>query len=228
MIESLARRVAAVFFVMCAVLALYMPLSHTTAQAQDPTPVPIVPVARITSPIKEQRTRGTVIIQGAAISPVFSRYEIAYASEPNTEVWTIIGGSTQPIAGGVLQSWNTRPLPDGSYALRLQVFNTDGTLSEVLVRNLVLTNQAAGAAVGAAVPTLQPETGIARRENEIDQARNTLDQLSKAVNRIPAAFTRGVRLALIALGALILYGLGKQLLFAVLHRYARRPIDYGK
>ncbi len=191
--------------------------------------MPIVPVARITSPIKAQNTRGTVIIQGSALSPSFARYEIAYALEPNVEVWTIIGGSTTPIAGGVLQSWNTRPLTDGAYALRLQVFSTDNTVNEVQVRNIGLTNQA----VSAAVPADNPEiTGVAaganRRESEIDQARNTIDQLGKAIDRIPSAFTRGVRLALIALGAVVAYGIAKQILFALLKKYARRPVDFGK
>jgi hypothetical protein len=201
--------------------------AQTAAVAQDPTPIPVVPIARITSPIKSQQTRGTVVIQGAATSPNFQRFEIAYALEPAGEPWTIIGGSTTPIPGGTLQSWNTRPLPDGDYILRLQVFNTDSTVFETRVTGVKLTNQALANGQAAIAPGAVI-TRPSAVNTEIDTARRTLDQLNSAITRAPAAFTRGVRLALYALAGVVAYGLLRQLAFWLWKRYVRRTIDYGR
>jgi hypothetical protein len=218
-------------FVRALLAALFTLAPLLTARAQDPTPVPIVPIARITSPIKDQEARGTVIIQGAAVSPVFRRFEIAYAREPELETWTIIGGSVQPVPGGVLQSWNTRPLPDGVYTLRLQIFTTESTLQETRVSGLRLTNQAS-AANAAGSTAQQPATvgGPASAEgaNEVDTARNTFEQLTRTANRLPAAFSRGVRIGLYVIGALVVYGVIKQLGLWLYKRYVRRRIDYGR
>jgi hypothetical protein len=207
-------------------LTLSLLIKPVTLFAQDPTPVPIIPVTRITSPIKDQNTRGTVLIVGAATSPLFSRYEVSYAAEPDAAVWIILGGSTRPVANGVLQSWNTRPIADGSYALRLQVFNSDATVNEVTVRNIILNNQASSAAPGNTAPgTTAPAAG--GRASEIDTARSTISQIGVLFNRLPAAFTRGLRLGAYALGAFIAYALLRQLLFFAWRRFARRSIDYG-
>lgn len=198
------------------------------ARAQDPTPVPIVPVARLISPIKDQEARGTVVIQGSAVSPLFSRYEIAFAQEPDALNWTILGGNTQPVGNGVLLAWNTRPLADGAYALRLQVFNSDGTVSESIVRNVKLINQAAAASANTQTTSETTATTGATRLNEFDTARDALSAVTDAINRVPAAFTRGVRLALLALGAVVAYGVLKQIVLWAARRALRKPIDYGQ
>ncbi len=196
-------------------------------QAQDPTPAPVVPVVRITSPIKDQTARGTVLIVGAATSPLFSRYEVSYAAEPDAESWIILGGSTRPVANGVLQSWNTRAVPDGKYALRLQVFNSDATVNEVAVRNITLNNQAARAAARDDAPLSTPSSAGSARNNEIETARSTIGQIGALLNRLPAAFARGLRLGAVALGVFIVYALLRQILFVLWPRIVRRPIDYG-
>jgi hypothetical protein len=213
------------------IAALFALAPLLTARAQDPTPIPIVPIARITSPIKDQGARGTVIIQGAAVSPVFRRFEIAYAREPELETWTIIGGSVQPVPGGVLQSWNTRPIPDGVYTLRLQIFTTESTVLETRVSGLKLTNQANAA--DASGQTAQQPTEAGQPDggevvSEVASARNTLEQLTRTANRLPAAFSRGLRIGLYVMGALIAYGIVKQLGIWLYKRFVRRRIDYGR
>jgi hypothetical protein len=225
-----------------AMLALVAGLIFTSAvRAQEPTPV--VPVTRITSPIPRQDARGSVAIQGAAQSPAFARYEIAFASDSadptdpqsavalGTAVWTVIGGSNQPVPGGTLLTWNTRPLTDGTYALRLQVFNTDGTLSgQTLVRSVKLINQAVAQAAANSAAQAQTAPGAVEAEPEstFDTARSVLDQLTVAVGRIPTAFERGARIALIGLGAVIAYATLKKLLFWLWARFFRKPVDYGR
>jgi hypothetical protein len=217
-------------FMRAVATALFVLLPALSARAQDPTPVPIVPIGRITSPIKDQEARGTVIIQGAAVSPVFQRYEIAYAREPESEAWTIIGGSVQPVPGGVLQSWNTRPLPDGVYTLRLQIFTTDSTIIETRVSGLRLVNQASAAASTspAAQQTAPQGASTGGLTSEVDTARNTLETVTRTISRLPAAFVRGIRIGLLAIGALVAYGVLKQLGLWLYKRYVRRRIDYGR
>lgn len=216
------------FSPLCAAVAMTVCIAMLTvsaARAQEPTPVPVVPVARIISPIQDQELRGAVSIQGAAVAPTFLRYEIAYAVAAPEPAWITLGGSTDPVPNGRLATWNTRPLPDGEYLLRLQVYTADENFFAV-VTGLRLTNAAAAAvtATGAASTTDAPRTNA---PNEFDTARDALSAITDAAERIPAAFLRGARLAAIALGALIGYGLLKSLVLAALRRATRRPIDYG-
>lgn len=201
-------------------------LGLSTALAQDPTPVPVVPVARIISPIPDQELRGAVTIQGAAVAPNFLRYEIAYAVAAPEPAWITVGGSTDPVPNGRLATWNTRPLPDGEYLLRLQVYAADGNLFAV-VTGLKLTNAAAAAASASAGDAATSGAPRPAAPNEFDTARDALSAITDAAERIPAAFVRGVRLAAIALGALIGYGLLKALVLAAVRRATRRPTDYG-
>lgn len=192
-----------------------------------------VPVVRITSPIKDQNTRGTLLIIGAAVSPNFARYEIAYAKEPEAEAWIIIGGNNQMVPNGTLLAWNTRPIPDGAYALRLQVFTTESTVTQALVRNITLSNQAAAAPSQTAVPgagasTVAVPAAGSQQVNELDTARSTLAIAISTVERLPSAFVRGARWAVYALGALIAYTLLKQLGMLLWRRFLRKPVDYGR
>lgn len=196
------------------------------ALAQEPTPPPVIPVARITSPIKEQEARNTLVIVGSAVAPGFTRYEIAYALEPEATNWIIIGGNNQPVPNGVLQAWNTRPLADGQYALRLQVFSSDGAVNESIVRNIKMVNAAQAAATPA--PGASTETaGGGQRASELESARNTLDQLVATAERLPGAFVRGLRWAAFGLAGLIGYALLKKLASLAAARLFRKPVDYG-
>jgi hypothetical protein len=184
----------------------------------------LVPIARIISPIKEQESKGTVVIQGTAVSPSFSRYEVAYALEPDTTNWVIIGGNTQQVNNGILMAWNTRPLTDGSYALRLQVFNTDATVNESIVRNIRLTNTA----TTDSTQVVSENASQVSRPNELETARNVLSEITNGISAAPQGFLRGARYVAFAFTALFVYVVLKRLIVYFLQRQFQKNIDYGK
>lgn len=99
-------------------------------------------VAQITSPQPFANVRGNVSITGTAVHPEFQRYELYYTIEPG-ENWIFIGEAhTNQVQGGLLGSWDTASLPDGSYSLRLRVVRLDGNYDEAIQRNIVVANAA--------------------------------------------------------------------------------------
>jgi hypothetical protein len=208
------------------VLAITLAITSTNgpALAQFPDPT-----ARIVLPIKDQTVRGGVTVHGTATSPAFIRYELAYAQEPDLANWVVIGGAVQPVDSGTLGVWNTRPLADGAYALRLQIFGTDGSVNETVVRNITLVNAAAvmpGNESTSASGVVTSTAGAA--PTEIDTARDLLQVLTSTLGELPNAFVRGARLALYAFAALGAYLALKRVLGFAIKRLTRRPIDYGK
>lgn len=187
------------------------------------------PSARITVPSRDQTVRGGVAIQGTAWTDLFTRYEVAYAAEPDLADWTVIGGAIQPVDNNLLAVWNTRPLPDGAYALRVQVFNSDGTMVEGYVRNITVANavSAPGGAPAGGAPQAEPAPGAV----DTSQAAS-LDEVGGAqefnLAAIPDAFLRGARIALLAFAALGAYLVVKRLLSWIFRRWFARPVDYGK
>jgi hypothetical protein len=184
-------------------------------------------------PAADQPVRGTVAVVGTATSPAFLRYEIAYAQEPEAATWVSLGGSIQPVDNGQLGIWDTRPLPDGAYALRVQVFSGDGSLAEAIVRNIAVTNLASGATSGAASGAASDATFATDTSSgtgvvaEVQTARDTLTVVAATLSQIPDALLRGARLALLAFAALGAYVLLKRLVLYLAHRVTRRPTDYG-
>jgi methionine-rich copper-binding protein CopC len=215
---NILRTIAAIMAL--AAVALSPPsIALVHAQAADPR-------AQITLPASDQTVRGTVTVQGTATSPFFSRYELAYAAEPDATNWISLGGNVQLVDNGTLGVWNTRPLADGQYALRLQVFNSDGSVTEAIARNITLANTAA-VAPGPATIFTNTVQGPAVVE-EVEAARNTLQVVAATLSELPDAFVRGARLALLAFVALGAYVVVKKLVLFGLRRAARRPVDYGK
>ncbi len=182
------------------------------------------PLARIVSPSSEQSIRGNVTIQGTATSGQFVRYEIAYAAEPDLAAWIIIGGGTQPVENGVLAVWNTRPLPDGAYALRAQVINADGSVFEGFVRNLKTANAGSQPAPSTPEGAGQPDEAIGSAETDAGAAEASGFDLAA----IPAAFMRGARMALLAFAALGAYVALKRVIGFFMRRLFDRPVDYGR
>jgi hypothetical protein len=205
----------------CAALAAGSPAAAQSSES----------LARIVTPVRDQALRGNVTIQGSATSPVFSRYELAYAPEPDLSTWIVIGGAVQPVESGMLGVWNTRALPDGQYALRLQVFGVDGSLNETIVRNLKLTNASArpGSPTASTVvtdtTTATPGSGVVA---EVQTARNLLQTIVATASQLPDAFMRGARLALLGFVALGAYAVLKKIVLLAIRRLMQRPVDYGR
>lgn len=205
----------ALFLLMLATLLMGPRLSHAQGQG---------PLARIAAPSKEQTVRGSVTILGTAQSDALVRYELAFAQEPDLANWVVFGGGTQIVNSSTLGIWNTRPVQDGKYALRLQVFSSNGAVLETIVRNLELTNGTVNNS--AATPANGQVSALP------SDAQETTSTTSRAISNfsfsdIPTAFMRGVRLAayaFVGLGAYVLLKAGLRLLRK---RVSHSPIDYG-
>lgn len=131
--EQLARGLAVA--VLIAIAAWPAAASVLEAPAQQRA-------AAIISPAPLARVRGVVSITGSAMHPEFERYELYYTIEPG-ENWVFIGEAKfQQVENGLLGTWDTTSLPDGTYSLRLRVVRRDGNYDEAYQRNIVVANQA--------------------------------------------------------------------------------------
>jgi len=192
--------------------------THAVAQTQNPN-------MRIISPASATSMRGTITVIGSANPAGFGRYEISYATEPDAATWTVVGAAIQPIDGGTLGAWNTRPLPDGDYALRLQVFSSaNELLGESVVRNIKLTNQASTAA-NASDPAAAT---AATSPNTESSGLSTAETALSAISSIPRYFLRGMTYVLYAFIAIGLYVVIKQIALLLWRRYRQKPVDYGQ
>ncbi len=110
------------------------------ASAAEPALQP--PPAQISSPAENAVVRGTVPIIGTAVDPDFWKYEVHFAPDPNPQnQWTLVGSvHEQQVADGLLETWNTTIVPDGTYALRLRVVNHTSNYREIFVRGIVVAN----------------------------------------------------------------------------------------
>lgn len=115
-----------------------------------------VPLA-ITSPTPGEVLRGAVTITGRMVDPNFAsaRLDFGYASASQTAgTWFPLQTFSQPVLDSVLTVWDTLPITDGDYILRLRVTLTDGTFQEVTVP--VSVQNDAPLPTPTAVPTSTP------------------------------------------------------------------------
>jgi hypothetical protein len=128
--------------------------STWTAWPVSPAAGPLLQaMSRISSPSENGVVRGVVPIVGSALDPQFWKYEVHYATEPNPrEQWVAIGGVHQTaVQDGLLETWDTTVIPDGSYSLRLRVVDKTGNYREVFVHGVQVVNS---------IPTETPEPTI--------------------------------------------------------------------
>jgi ligand-binding sensor domain-containing protein len=109
----------------------------------DPTPAecrfeidahPPVPV--LTSPVAGEAVRDSVVIRGTAADPRFKEYLVEVRLLSGASLDTLIESSS-PVTDGALCGWNTLPLPDGQYEVRLSVSDTLGLIGTALVGAVV-------------------------------------------------------------------------------------------
>ncbi|MBC7255299.1 MAG: hypothetical protein H5T66_04245 [Chloroflexi bacterium] len=117
----------------------------TVAFSASAEPLRQQTLVQITSPQMGQEVRGIVPIMGSASVPDFWFYKVEWGFGPNPTSWSVIGEDprkvhTQPVINGQLETWDTRPLPDGVYTLRLQGVKKDGNWEEFIVRQVVIAN----------------------------------------------------------------------------------------
>jgi hypothetical protein len=104
-------------------------------------------------PVTGELIQGTVVVRGSTPADGLRNYEVDYAlsSDPN-QAWALIQEGTTPVQDGILAVWDTTPLPDGEYNLRLLVNLTNGHQSVTNMYNLHVQNEA------ASLPTSPPAT----------------------------------------------------------------------
>jgi hypothetical protein len=104
--------------------------------------------ALISSPEDNAVVRGTVPVVGTAVDRNFWKYEVYYAAQ-GTDHWFMIGAVHEAqVANGLLETWETSIVPDGTYTLRLRLVNRTGNYQEVFSTGILVAN---------AVPTDTPE-----------------------------------------------------------------------
>ena len=96
----------------------------------------------ISAPQTGETLRGQVEILGRMDIPDFASAELAfsYAASDPADVWFTIQTFSQPAADSVLAVWDTIPLTDGEYNLRLRVFATDASFQDAIVTDLKIRN----------------------------------------------------------------------------------------
>jgi hypothetical protein len=109
---------------------------------------PAAPAAQEAKPIIAQPAEGAgvrdvVQIIGTATHPQFQRYELYYAPfpVPSDQSWIFIGdahNNQQPL--GLLGTWDSRSVPDGSYVLRVRVVRLDGNYIDSDPRRVQVAN----------------------------------------------------------------------------------------
>ena len=76
-------------------------------------------VAKIDSPVHRQFLKGIINIIGTADGSDFRRYRVEYGSGLTPSTWTLIAASNKKVINGLLATWDTNPVADGEYTLRL-------------------------------------------------------------------------------------------------------------
>ena len=108
---------------------------------QPPAPPPDTPsqlTAQITSPQDGAVVSGITSFLGTAAGEGFVLYALEYSfDELQTESWTLLASSDNPIVEGVLATWDTAQIADGSYTIRLTAVDTDDATAEARVTLLV-------------------------------------------------------------------------------------------
>jgi hypothetical protein len=125
------QRTVLPFLLALLLLAVAMPL-HVLADTR----------VEITSPSVGERVRGRVPIIGSAQVDDFDFYKVEFGIGPNPSQWAVIGIlHDQPVIAGQLEVWDTNPVPDGVYTLRVTGVKRDGNWVDFDVRNVVVANQ---------------------------------------------------------------------------------------
>lgn len=103
--------------------------------AQEPRPI-------IAQPAQNAAVRGEVQIVGSATHPQFQRYELYFAPwPPSDQSWVFIGDAHfNPVQLGLLGTWDSRSVTDGTYGLRVRVVKQDGNYIDSEPRTVEVAN----------------------------------------------------------------------------------------
>lgn len=131
----------------------FLPILFLLLAAQDSSPVAII------SPAPGEAVRGQVNIIGSTNAPDFvsAQLDFSYASSDAAGTWFPIQTLSQSVFDSPLYTWDTTPITDGDYILRLRVFLADGSFQEVTVP-ITLQNDVLPTPTSAPTSTLESVT----------------------------------------------------------------------
>ena len=112
------------------------------AELRPPSQIEVPGFAEIVHPGEGQALQGIVTIRGTASHPAFEAFELAFSLDPDpTETWFPLGEPVDtPVVDGRLAIWDTGPISDGNYRLRLEVQIKGGDPLVAIVRDLRVRN----------------------------------------------------------------------------------------
>ncbi|MBE7557166.1 MAG: penicillin-binding protein 1C [Anaerolineales bacterium] len=111
-------------------------------------------LARLSAPVDGQAVRGTVRLEGSAVAPRFSHYQLELGLGTTPESFIVIQGAiTQTMRRSLLGTLDTRQLENGPYTLRLVVFDQLGGFTDD--RALILVDNSPGS-IAARTPVTTP------------------------------------------------------------------------
>ncbi|MCB0153735.1 MAG: penicillin-binding protein 1C [Anaerolineae bacterium] len=95
-------------------------------------------IARITDPVDSSAVRGTIFLEGVAIASNFSHYQLELGTGTAPQSFIVIQNPVYELKDNqLLGTFDTRQLENGSYTLRLVVFDALGGFTESRTRVLV-------------------------------------------------------------------------------------------
>ena len=113
------------------IAAIFVTQTFAAPLAQDAQAI-------IVSPVSGQTVSGLVPIFGTATASDFSRYELSFGPDPG-DAWQVFASADIVLTNAQIGVWDTTPLAPGTYAVRLQVFRSDGGVAaETVVRGLIV------------------------------------------------------------------------------------------
>jgi flagellar hook assembly protein FlgD len=106
----------------------------------DSTP----PTAIITSPNINATVGAIFDILGTALDNKFSNYKVEYGEGAAPTTWNLIKSSSAAVTNGLLASWDSYKVSNGTYTIRLTVTDTAGNITSTQVRvnvdNIAITS----------------------------------------------------------------------------------------
>lgn len=190
--------------VAAATLALFVPGVRSVG-AQSPCRN-----VAIRSPFRGEPLQGRVPILGSARIDSFQFYKVEWAPNYAPEQWNAVSTTKpQPVQNGLLDEWDTKRLPDGTYRLKLTAVDAAGQEAcRVLVTDLVLANRATPTATPppsaepteVLVATFTPEGAIAAATAPLEPATEMV-ALPTDTAAVPAVETAGTAGATEAVGS---------------------------
>ena len=88
------------------------------------------PIANLNSSLDDTIVEGTINITGTAKGSTFMNYSVYYGEGVYPTNWMEISNSSSQVNDSVLASWDTNGVNDGTYTIRLVIYDMTGLISE--------------------------------------------------------------------------------------------------